>query len=125
VTNDELIEEIRELLDELVDRVRQRVPDVLAGARYDGAMQPYASFAATASSESLDLCVVLRPRQDGAIECIADLVAGGTGDVLAEMATVVCTGATDVKGTKRLLAAVRAFCASQEDRVVGQLRGGS
>jgi hypothetical protein len=125
MTDDELIDAIRRALDELVARVRQRVPGALAVARYDGAMQPYASFAASASAESFDLCVLLQRREGGAIGCTADLVRGGSGDILGEMLPVTLQGGQDTAGTKRLLDAVRAFTSSQEDRVVREMQAGA
>jgi hypothetical protein len=122
MTDDQLIEEIRSILGELVTRVKRRVPGTLAVARRDDAMQPCASFAASASSESLDLCFHIHRQGGEAIVCAADLVRGGSGDILGEMSAVTRRGVTDAAGTKRLLDAARAFCDSQEDRVVGEVQ---
>ena len=124
MTEDEMIEAIRGILDDLVGRVELRVPSALAVARYDGAMQPYASFAASAASESIDLCVRLTRQSSGVVECTADLVRGGSGDVLDEMPSVTIRNVTDPADVRTMLEAVRGFCASQDGQVVHELQRG-
>jgi hypothetical protein len=124
VTDDDLPHAIRKALDELVARVKLQVPGVLAVARYDGGMQPYASFAPSASDESLDLCVRLQRREQGTIECAGDLVRGGSGDVLGEMPSVTIRPVMDASEIEKALAAVRAFCSSQENRIVREMQAG-
>lgn len=120
MTDDELIREIVEILSALVLRVTGRLPRIAAVARHDGGLQPYASFVASPESESLDLCVLVRMIGDG-FECSADLVRGGSGEVLGEMPAVTFRRPISAQSVASALDAVRAFAAAQEGRILSEM----
>lgn len=82
---EDLIEPILTMLNELVVRVKTRLPSASGFAKYveDIPLQPHASFLSSASAQSLDLCVLLSQVGDRG-RCEADLVQGGTGVCVGE-----------------------------------------
>ncbi|MFI5402092.1 MAG: hypothetical protein ACHQ1G_04075 [Planctomycetota bacterium] len=122
MTEDEIARQAFALLQEFVDRIRRRLPGARGGAAFHGVdihgkRQPYASFA-YAGDDELVLAVLLQ-RTAAGLTCDADVCAQS---LLIEMPMWTCRDTEDPSQVAALLANVREFAASQEDRVIDLLR---
>ena len=118
-------EHIRALLEELVARVKARVPGAVGSARddgieRDGALRAYASFLAAPDGDAISVTVLIRPLGVGA-QCTADCVREAT--VIDEMPVLTVADLEPAVAAEAILRAVAEFVRAQEDRVVRELKG--
>ena len=108
---------------DLASRVRQDVRGASCNVsqRVQGAQTHFcASALATPSSEALDLCVEVHDARDGGGTVVsADLVVGGTGDVLATLAPISLSPGEYREGSIPM--AIVEFVDAQETHIVWRL----
>jgi hypothetical protein len=95
MTSEEVImKSIRSSLETLSKRIKAVNPTTICHigeTTINDARHMYASFLKTPQSDTLDLCVLLQPAGTQVVVS-ADLVMGGSGDVLSELGPVTSPG---------------------------------
>lgn len=122
-----LEDHISGLLEELVARVKARVPEAIGSARVDaddrdGTTRKYATFLATPDGDAISVTVLIRPRGRG-VECSADCVREAV--VIDEMPSLALEGVEPAVAAERILRGVAEFVRAQEDHVVRELQRAS
>jgi hypothetical protein len=123
MTSEEIVgKSIKQSLEALSNRIRTLMPTTICHigeTPIDDTRQIYASFLKTPQSDTLDLCVLLRP-QGTQIVVSADLVKGGSGDVLSELGPVISPSQDmDAGGFEHHIAQ---YILAQEDALIQELR---
>lgn len=88
--------------------------------RADDSLQIYASFLKTVQSESLDLCVLLKRIATGAV-ISADLVRGGSGEVLTEMPPITLLDRCRESEFDRIANYIGEYISAQSETIVQDL----
>jgi hypothetical protein len=119
---DEATQAVKGSLETLNDRIKFLVPTVICvieDRRVNDSYQVCASFMRTTQSDTLDLCIVLRWTGTDVVAS-ADLVRGGSGEVVSEMPPVKLPGQRGGE-LNRLINNIREYILSQEDKIVQNL----
>ena len=119
----EATQAVKGSLEALNDRIKFLVPTVVCvieDRRVNDSSQVCASFMKTIQSDTLDLCIVLRWTGTD-VMVSADLVRGGSGEVMSEMSPIKLS---DQEGGElnKLVDNIREYISSQEDKIIQNLR---
>lgn len=110
-------------LEVLCNRVKNLAPTVICNTGdsvVSASLQFYASFLKTKQSDTLDLCVLFK--QTGAeVTISADLVKGGSGEILSEMLQIALSSQVTEEECDKVVEQIRDYILSQEEEILEDL----
>lgn len=115
---------VRNRLESLSSRIKALLPTTICNIGdiiVSDSLQIYASFLKTPQSNTLDLCFLLKPTRENVVVS-ADLVKGGSGDVLSEMSPIISP--SQENKFERFVNHIDEYILSQEDNLIQELRQG-
>jgi hypothetical protein len=120
-TKERILNRARQVLTVLIAQIPSRVPSALGSVSehvVHGVDMVCASFLKSKTADTLDLCVEVEEK-DGQVSVFADLVRGGSGEILSEMTRIVISMDSDMETAVNLL---EQYLRNQEDAIADGLR---